>query len=419
VRHKFVQLPPTVDPLWWLASPTPGYTVSPRSREPVLTNTETPTVPAQPPKRSRLIQRWPALRRWLGKGLPAGAGHDASAQSIRDYFRHKAGGQGYTLSHSQQRVIDCMAQQASLLFGAGNRTAPSLYLFGAVGRGKSWLLDGFFQALPITQKRRLHFHQFFAQLHQGMFSHREQNDALEVTLDELLEDCRVLCFDEFHVHDIGDAMLITRLFKALFKRRILLLVTSNYAPEGLLPNPLYHARFKPVIELINTRMQVMEVGGPHDYRSQARHSAHQIFTQGHYVWPATPAQRTALELPPADTPAIQISIGTRQFQARLCEERRVGFTFGDLCEQPTAVMDYLELCRRFDRWIIDDLPELGECSIAAQQRFINLIDVLYDQDKHLTLLGRLPLCESLDGYAIDLARTRSRLGQLQEMHNND
>jgi cell division protein ZapE len=419
VRHKFVQLPPTVDPLWWLASPTPGYTVSPRSREPVLTNTETPTVPAQPPKRSRLIQRWPALRRWLGKGLPAGAGHDASAQSIRDYFRHKAGGQGYTLSHSQQRVIDCMAQQASLLFGAGNRTAPSLYLFGAVGRGKSWLLDGFFQALPITQKRRLHFHQFFAQLHQGMFSHREQDDALEVTLDELLEDCRVLCFDEFHVHDIGDAMLITRLFKALFKRRILLLVTSNYAPEGLLPNPLYHARFKPVIELINTRMQVMEVGGPHDYRSQARHSAHQIFTQGHYVWPATPAQRTALELPPADTPAIQISVGTRQFQARLCEERRVGFTFSDLCEQPTAVMDYLELCRRFDRWIIDDLPELGECSIAAQQRFINLIDVLYDQDKHLTLLGRLPLRESLDGYAIDLARTRSRLGQLQELHNND
>ncbi|SEO33775.1 cell division protein ZapE [Pseudomonas sp. ok266] len=373
-------------------------------------------MPAHPPKRSRLIQRWPALRRWFGKGLPAGAGHDASAQSIRDYFRHKASGQGYTLSHSQQRVIECMAQQASLLLAANSRTTPSLYLFGAVGRGKSWLLDGFFQALPITQKRRLHFHQFFAQLHQGMFSHRLQDDALEVTLDELLQDCRVLCFDEFHVHDIGDAMLITRLFKALFKRRILLLVTSNYAPEGLLPNPLYHARFKPVIELINTHMQVMEVGGPHDYRSQTRHSAHQIFTQGHYVWPATPAQRTALDLPPAEAPAVALTVGTRQFQARFFEKRRVGFTFNDLCEQPTAVMDYLELCRRFDRWIIDDLPELAECSIAAQQRFINLIDVLYDQDKHLTLLGRFPLRESLDGQAIDLARTRSRLGQLQEVH---
>ena len=376
-------------------------------------------MPAHLPKRSRLIQRWPALRRWLGKGLPASVGHDASAQSIHDYFRHKASVQGYTLSHSQQRVIECMAQQASLLLGASGRTAPSLYLFGAVGRGKSWLRDGFFQAFPITQKRRLHFHQFFAQLHQGMFSHREQDDALEVTLDELLEDCRVLCFDEFHVHDIGDAMLITRLFKALFKRRILLLVTSNYAPDGLLPNPLYHARFKPVIELINTHMQVMEVGGPHDYRSHTRHSAQQLFTQGHYVWPATPAQRATLQLPPADAPAVALTVGTRQIRARWCKERSVGFTFNDLCEQPTAVMDYLELCRRFDRWIIDDLPELGECPIAAQQRFINLIDVLYDQDKHLTLLGRLPLRESLDGYAIDLARTRSRLGQLQEMHDND
>ncbi|WRH90730.1 cell division protein ZapE [Pseudomonas fluorescens] len=373
-------------------------------------------MPAHLPKRSRLIQRWPALRRWLGKGLPASVGHDASAQSIHDYFRHKASVQGYTLSHSQQRVIECMAQQASLLLGASGRTAPSLYLFGAVGRGKSWLLDGFFQALPITQKRRLHFHQFFAQLHQGMFSHREQDDALEVTLDELLEDFRVLCFDEFHVHDIGDAMLITRLFKALFKRRILLLVTSNYAPDGLLPNPLYHARFKPVIELINTHMQVMEVGGPHDYRSHTRHSAQQLFTQGHYVWPATPAQRATLQLPPADAPAVALTVGTRQIRARWCKERSVGFTFNDLCEQPTAVMDYLELCRHFDRWIIDDLPELGECPIAAQQRFINLIDVLYDQDKHLTLLGRLPLRESLDGYAIDLARTRSRLGQLQEVH---
>lgn len=370
-------------------------------------------MPVRLPKRSRLTQRWPALRRLFGKGLPANVGHDASAQSIRDYFRNKAHSQGYTLSHSQQRVIDCMAQQASLLFAATAQRPPSLYLYGAVGRGKSWLLDGFFQALPITQKRRLHFHQFFAQLYQGMFSHREQDDALATTLDELLQDCRVLCFDEFHVHDIGDAMLITRLFKALFKRGILLLVTSNYAPEGLLPNPLYHARFKPVIDLINARMQIMEVGGEHDYRSQARNRVHQVFTHGHYVWPGTAAQRATLNLPPQDAAPHSIMVGTRHFQARFCEGRRIGFSFDDLCEQPTAVMDYLELCQRFDHWIIDDLPELADCSIAAQQRFINLIDVLYDQDKHLTLLGRLSLCESLGGDAIDMGRTRSRLGQLQ------
>ncbi|MDF9774121.1 cell division protein ZapE [Pseudomonas baetica] len=367
----------------------------------------------RPPNRSRIKSRWQSLRRLLGKVRATGSAE--AGEVIHDYFRYQAHSRGYTLSHSQQRVIDCMARRACMLMGASTKSLPGLYLHGAVGRGKSWLLDGFFRAVPLAQKQRLHFHQFFAQLHQGMFKHREQADALAVTLDELLKDCRVLCFDEFHVHDIGDAMLITRLFKALFQRGILLLVTSNYPPAGLLPNPLYHARFKPVIDLINARMQVMEVGGPHDYRSQVRSHAQQLFTQGRYVWPASALQRHSLNLPDRGAPPLSLPVGTRHFQARLCDERRIGFTFADLCDQPVAVMDYLELCRRFDSWIIDDLPRLGECSIAAQQRFINLIDVLYDQDKHLTLLGQHALRESLHGDAIDLARTRSRLGQLVEV----
>ena len=340
----------------------------------------------------------------------------ASAKVIHDYFRQKAHAQGYTLSHSQQRVIDCMAQYAPLLPGSSPQRLPGLYLHGAVGRGKSWLLDGFFQAIPLREKQRLHFHEFFARLHQQMFAHREQPDAMEVTLDQLLKDCRVLCFDEFHVHDIGDAMLITRLFQALFRRGILLLVTSNYPPEGLLPNPLYHARFKPVIDLINAKMQVMEVGGPHDYRSQARNHAQQIFTHGRYLWPDTPALRLTLDLPEADAPPLPVPVGTRQLQARYRDRRTIGVTFADLCEHPTAVMDYLELCRQFDHWIILDLPRLADTSIAAQQRFINLVDVLYDQDKHLTLVGQHSLSESLGGDAIDLARTRSRLGQLVQIN---
>lgn len=370
---------------------------------------------ALPPNRSQRTSKWPRLRSLLGKAFARPAANSASTRLIHDYFRHKAQEQGYTLSHSQQRVIDCMAQLANALLRGHDQQVRSLYLHGAVGRGKSWLLDGFFRAIPLEQKQRLHFHDFFAQLHQGMFRHRQQPDALETTLDELLEHCQVLCFDEFHVHDIGDAMLITRLFKALFKRGIVLLVTSNYPPEGLLPNPLYHARFKPVIDLINARMQVMEVGGPHDYRSQARTHTQQVFTQGHYIWPGTAQQRQALQLPDRNTAAFALTVGARVLQARLCDQRSVRFEFSDLCDQPTAVMDYLELSRRFDTWIIDELPDLGECSIAAQQRFINLIDVLYDQDKRLLLIGELPLRESLGGNAIDLARTRSRLGQLLEI----
>lgn len=289
--------------------------------------------------------------------------------------------------------------------------ARSLYLYGAVGRGKSWLLDGFFRALPQADKRRLHFHDFFAHLHQGMFRHRLQDDALACTLDELLGDCRVLCFDEFHVHDIGDAMLLTRLFQALFERHIVLLLTSNYPPEGLLPNPLYHQRFLPVIRLINARMQVLEVAGEQDYRSHAAAGSQQHFTQGHYLWPGTAAQHQQLQLPALS--ACTLVVGQRTLQALHCHEGSVAFDFTALCEQATAVIDYLELARRFDHWLVVGLPDLGECSMAAQQRFANLVDVLYDQDKHLTLIGERPLAERLGGTVADLARTRSRLGQLQ------
>lgn len=350
----------------------------------------------------------PLLKRLLGK--PAATDADPG---IATFFQGKARQQGYTLSPSQLQVIETMARQTAHLLAG--RPTRSLYLHGAVGRGKSWLLDGFFQALPMAEKQRVHFHDFFAHLHRGMFTHRQQRDALGVTLDELLDGCRVLCFDEFHVHDIGDAMLISRLFKALFRRGVWVLVTSNYPPAGLLPNPLYHQRFKPVIELISARMDVMEVSAPQDYRGLAQAHGDQRFTAGRFVWPGTPAQREALGLPSADHPPLSLAVGARQLIARRHQGRSIAFTFSDLCELPTAVMDYLQLCRDYDHWIIDGLPHLAECPIATQQRFINLVDVLYDQDKHLVLIGEQPLEESLSGQAIDLARTASRLGQLQKI----
>ena len=349
---------------------------------------------------------FPLIRRLLGK--PPGTRVDAS---IPMFFQHKAEQQGYTLSAGQAQAIAAMAREtAHLLAGQPTR---SLYLHGPVGRGKSWLLDGFFQALPMAEKQRVHFHDFFARLHRGMFAHRQQPDALATTLDELLEGCRVLCFDEFHVHDIGDAMLISRLFKALFKRGVLVLVTSNYPPAGLLPNPLYHQRFKPVIDLIAARMEMLEVSSTSDFRSLPQAQAEQRFTQGQYVWPGTPAQREALGLPTTDCPPQPLSVGARQLTCRQREAHRIAFTFSDLCEQLTAVMDYLLLCDDFDHWIIDGLPYLADCPIAVQQRFINLVDVLYDRDKQLTLIGEQPLAKSLEGQAIDLARTASRLNQLQ------
>ena len=349
------------------------------------------------------------IRRLLGKKTDT-----LDDSPIPSFFQKKAAQQGYTLSDGQTRAIKALARETQhLLAGVATR---SLYLHGPVGRGKSWLLDGFFQALPIAEKQRVHFHDFFARLHKGMFQHQHQDDALAMTLDELLAGCQVLCFDEFHVHDIGDAMLISRLFKALFQRGVLVLVTSNYPPDGLLPNPLYHERFKPVIDLIAARMEVLEVSSPQDFRSLPQAQSTQRFTQGHYVWPGTASQREALDLPAADCPPQPLAVGNRQLRCRRQQGRTIAFTFNDLCEQLTAVMDYLLLCQDFDHWIIDGLPHLADCPIAVQQRFINLVDVLYDKDKHLTLIGPQPLAESLAGQAIDLARTASRLGQLQPLN---
>lgn len=347
------------------------------------------------------------IRRLLGKKTVP---HDASP--ITPFFAQKAAQQGYTLSAGQTRAISALARESRHLLA--RQPTRSLYLHGPVGRGKSWLLDGFFQALPMAEKQRVHFHDFFARLHRGMFKHRAQDDALAVTLDELLAGCQVLCFDEFHVHDIGDAMLISRLFKALFQRGVWVLVTSNYPPAGLLPNPLYHQRFKPVIDLIAARMDVLEVSSPEDFRSLPQAHSTQRFTTGHYLWPGTASQREAFDLPAADCPALPLTVGNRQLQCRRHQGRTIAFTFNDLCEQLTAVMDYLLLCHDFDQWIIDGLPALADCPIAVQQRFINLVDVLYDRDKHLILIGEQPLEQALHGQAIDLARTASRLGQLQQ-----
>ena len=356
-------------------------------------------------------------RTWFSFGsgnASSTAGNSAAVEAVRHHFNERAAQQGYTLGPSQREAIDRLAVRASLLLEPeacfdGRR---SLYLHGKVGRGKSWLLDRFFEAIPLPGKRRLHFHGFFADLHAGMFRYQGKDDALERTLDGLLSDCQLLCFDEFHVHDIGDAMLIRRLFSALFARKVLLVVTSNYAPAQLLPHPLYHERFLPVIRLIEAQMEVLEVGGEQDYRRLPGSGTAQRFVTGSYRVNASPDQRRALGVTPGE--GILLKVGNRQLSACSSRERRVTFTFSELCEAPTAVMDYLLLCERFDEWVIADLPLLAECSIAVQQRFINLVDVLYDQDKRLTLLSEHPLEQALAASAVDLMRSQSRLSQLRQ-----
>lgn len=340
------------------------------------------------------------------------------AQQVLAHFAQLARTRGYTLDAAQQAAIDRLAALADDLLRPRllrRHIARSLYLWGPVGRGKSFLLDGFFAALPFAEKRRVHFHVFFRELHERMFRQPPGGDALAASLDELLEGCRLLCFDEFHVHDIGDAMLITRLFKALFSRGVVLVTTSNYPPEGLLPNPLYHERFLPAIRLIETRMDVLSVAGPQDYRS-ASPAEPDPFGVGAYLWPGSPEQRQALGLPPVGEGRVQVPVGHRHLPALSAADGLLQFSFADLCEGPTAVLDYLTLSETWPRWLLDEVPPLREASPAARQRFINLVDVLYDRRLALFLVSAAPLDETLaDSDIADMSRTRSRLSQLQQI----
>ncbi|WP_263142172.1 cell division protein ZapE [Pseudomonas sp. RIT-PI-AD] len=342
----------------------------------------------------------------------------APGAAVSAAMQHNAASRGYTLDTFQRAAIDRLAVLTDELLGARRaRGAPrSLYLWGPVGRGKSFLLDGFFDAIPLRQKRRVHFHAFFRELHQRMFEQADTGRAMEAALELMLGDCRLLCFDEFHLHDIGDAMLISRLFKAIFERQVVLLTTSNYPPDGLLPNPLFHERFLPTIALIKERMDILSIAGDVDYRG-LDDAEPDPFHAGAYLCPGSDEQRRKLGLPRRPGTAQDLKVGNRLLRVLSVEDKTLQFSFKHLCEGPTATMDYLALVATYDRWILEDLPRISSASSAAQQRFINLIDVLYDRRCQLFLISALPLEQALNHAEVaDISRTRSRLSQLRQIH---
>ncbi|KZF10361.1 MAG: cell division protein ZapE [Rhodococcus sp. (in: high G+C Gram-positive bacteria)] len=250
-----------------------------------------------------------------------------------------------------------------------------VYLWGPVGRGKTWLLDRYMSGVDTDAKKRVHFHSFFRDLHASYFGH---GFSLEKALDELLGTIELLCFDEFHVHDIGDARLISRMVESLFARKIALVTTSNYPPDGLLPNPLFHDAFIPTIELLTERMQVVLVDGPVDYRTLAGARTH--FAAG--TWSVAGEED--------------------------------GITFAELCDTPKSTGDYLAMIENRRVLTITDIPQLKDASRDAVQRFSNLVDVLSDGDVRTDFHSSTPLDAFADGcVGLDIDRIVSRLDQLR------
>jgi cell division protein ZapE len=364
----------------------------------------------------------PIAERFSGHATP-----EAAAVGPLHWYRNKKSAGSFRPDAAQQRAAARLQQLFDELLEFksyrsrpfmktfGRRPPPrGLYIHGGVGRGKSMLMDSFYSQLPYRRKRRVHFHAFMQTIHRELAGLEQHTDPLALIAENLARDLRVLCFDEFHVSDIGDAMILARLLETLFARGIVCVITSNYRPDALYPNGLQRERFLPAIELIKNNLDVIEIGGDLDHRLR---SLEQLDL---YHSPLGPAANEAMlrsfrTLAPGPPRAVSIAVNGRRIHARSASSGIGWFEFAELCGTARSQSDYLELAKRFHTIMLANVPRLAAEHAAEARRFTWLIDVLYDQRVNLIMSAAAPMEDLYRSgpNSQEFARTVSRLKEMQ------
>ncbi len=259
-----------------------------------------------------------------------------------------------------------------------------LYFWGGVGRGKTYLMDCFYEVLPIDKKMRVHFHRFMHRVHEELKKLNDVSDPLEHIADTFKAEADIICFDEFFVSDITDAMILGTLFQALFQRGIILVATSNIPPNELYRNGLQRARFIPAIELIEKHCHIINVDSGIDYRLRTLEQA-EIYHHPHDESAKRNLQRYYQQLVGEDKPAVQsIDINHRQIPVIKAADGLLFASFAQLCQTPRSQNDYIELSRLYHTVLLADVQQMGRLSDDAARRFIALVDEFYE--RHVTLI---------------------------------
>jgi cell division protein ZapE len=348
--------------------------------------------------------------------------------SVREAFLEKLSQKDFTADAAQLKAIDRLEQCAAEWADYKSRRGGTLkkiiskpqiprgvYLWGGVGRGKSFLMDSFFDHVPLERKVRLHFHEFMRATHRELHDLRGTEDPLDEVAKRVARRYRLICFDEFHVSDIADAMILERLLRALFDSRVGFIMTSNYHPDQLYPDGLHRDRMLPAIELIKDHLDIVEVDGGADYRRLARGSVKA------YLCPlnadADKEMQNAFERlaePGADNTA-KLEIESREIKAVARSGRVIWFDFQTLCGGPRSQNDYLELANRFHTVFLSGVPQMSAGMSSEARRFTWLIDVLYDHKVKLIMSAEVPpeALYTAGVLAGEFSRTVSRLVEMQ------
>jgi cell division protein ZapE len=292
-----------------------------------------------------------------------------------------------------------------------------LYLWGGVGRGKTFMVDLFFESLPFETKLRIHFHRFMQRVHRALKRLGGTSDPLRHVADEFAAEARVLCFDEFFVSDIGDAMILGELLDALFARGVTLVATSNVAPDRLYENGLQRRRFLPAIALLQRHCRVLNVDGPPDYRLRVLERA-EIYHSPLDAGADTLLARAFDDLVPergSVQQGVALEIEGRSIPCRSCGDDVAWFEFADLCQGPRSQNDYIELARIFHAVLLGNVPILRAEDDDAARRFISLVDEFYDRNVKLIVSAAAPVDRLYRGDRLqfEFERTRSRLVEMQ------
>ena len=346
---------------------------------------------------------------------------------VRQLYQQTLAERGYTTDEAQLRAVAalerCENEWADYKARRSNALAKlirrppiprGVYMWGGVGRGKSFLMDCFFQAVPLTRKTRLHFHEFMREVHRELQDLKGTVNPLEELGRRIARRYRLICFDEFHVADVTDAMILHRLLQSLFDNRVSIVTTSNFHPDGLYPNGLHRDRILPAIELLKAHLEVINVDAGNDYR---RRSLEQLEMYHCPLGPEADAQMalafTRLAEARDEDPVLHIE--HRELRARRRAGGVVWFDFRTLCGGPRSQNDYLEIASRFHTVLLSDVPQMPPKLASEARRFTWLVDVLYDRRVKLVMSAAVPAEQlySEGPLAHEFPRTVSRLVEMQ------